>query len=57
VVGDLDLGHLQQRSRELASRIDGAHLHVMEGAAHLPGFEQPAAFATVLRNFLDQRVG
>jgi pimeloyl-ACP methyl ester carboxylesterase len=57
VVGDLDLGHIQRRCRELASRIDGAHLHVMEGAAHLPGFEQPAAFATVLRTFLDQGAG
>jgi pimeloyl-ACP methyl ester carboxylesterase len=25
---------------------------VMEGAAHLPGLEQPAAFAALLRDFL-----
>ena len=45
VVGDLDLAHIQARGRELAARIAGATLAVMEGAAHLPGFEQPAAFA------------
>jgi pimeloyl-ACP methyl ester carboxylesterase len=54
VVGDLDLLHLQERCRQLASRIPGAELRVMEGAAHLPGFEQPAAFASVLRDFLQK---
>ena len=53
VVGDLDLGHIQaavpRRSRR---RSPGAQLAVMEGAAHLPGFEQPAAFAALLRAFL-----
>jgi pimeloyl-ACP methyl ester carboxylesterase len=57
VVGDLDLTHMQQRGAALASSIAGAHLHVMEGAAHLPGFEQPAAFAAALRPFLDQGAG
>jgi pimeloyl-ACP methyl ester carboxylesterase len=54
VAGDLDLAHICARARELASRIPGARLAVMEGAAHLPGLEQPAAFAALLRGFLDQ---
>jgi pimeloyl-ACP methyl ester carboxylesterase len=52
VVGDLDLLHIQQRCRQLVSRIPGAELCVMVGAAHLPGFEQPEAFSSVLRDFL-----
>jgi pimeloyl-ACP methyl ester carboxylesterase len=35
----------------------GARLQVMEGAAHLPGLEQPAAFAALLRDFLAQPAG
>jgi len=52
VVGDLDLRHIQERSRQVAARIEGARLQIMEGAAHLPGFEQPLTFAAVLRDFL-----
>jgi len=51
-VGDLDLGHIQERCRWLASHIVGAQLAVMEGTAHLPAFEQPATFAALLRQFL-----
>jgi pimeloyl-ACP methyl ester carboxylesterase len=54
VVGDLDLSHIQERCRYLASTIPSARLHVMEGAAHLPAFEQPEVFADVLRHFLAQ---
>jgi len=57
VVGDLDLVHIRARAAELASRIAGARLEVMEGAAHLPGLEQPAAFAALLRDFLGQLAG
>jgi len=57
VVGDLDMAHFQQRCRELAARIAGAQLHVMQGTAHMPAFEQPATFAAVLRDFLDQEPG
>jgi len=56
VVGDLDLLHIQERGRQLASLIPGAELCVMEGAAHLPGFEQPEAFASVVRDFLPRSV-
>jgi pimeloyl-ACP methyl ester carboxylesterase len=52
VAGDLDLAHIRARAEELASRIAGARMAVMEGAAHLPGLEQPAAFAALLRDFL-----
>jgi pimeloyl-ACP methyl ester carboxylesterase len=57
VVGDLDLQHMQARGRWLASQIPGAVLEVMEGAAHLPAYEQPAAFAALLRAFLDGAAG
>jgi pimeloyl-ACP methyl ester carboxylesterase len=52
VVGDLDLAHLQERCRWLADNIPRARLHVMPAAAHLPAFEQPEAFAALLRDFL-----
>ena len=57
VAGDLDLAHIRARAEELASRLVGARLSVMEGAAHLPGLEQPAAFAALLRDFLEQPAG
>jgi pimeloyl-ACP methyl ester carboxylesterase len=57
VVGDLDLVHIRARGEELAARITGARFQVMEGAAHLPGLEQPAAFATLLRDFLGRPTG
>jgi 3-oxoadipate enol-lactonase len=41
VVGDLDLVHIRARAEELASRIAGARLQVMEGAAHLPASSSP----------------
>ena len=56
VVGDLDLVHIRERCRQLVALIPGAELCVMEGAAHLPGFEQPAAFASVVRDFLHRSV-
>jgi pimeloyl-ACP methyl ester carboxylesterase len=57
VAGDLDLAHIRARAEELASRITGARLQVMEGAAHLPGLEQPVAFASLLRDFLGRSAG
>jgi hypothetical protein len=57
VAGDLDMAHIRARAGEVASRIAGAQLRVMHGAAHLPGFEQPEAFAAVLREFLDGPTG
>jgi pimeloyl-ACP methyl ester carboxylesterase len=57
VVGDLDLGHIRERSRRMAERIVGAQFVEMAGAAHLPAFEQPAAFETLLRGFLAGATG
>jgi pimeloyl-ACP methyl ester carboxylesterase len=52
VAGDLDLGHMRARAAWLADTIPGAQRRVMEGAAHLPAFEQPVAFTAALRDFL-----
>jgi pimeloyl-ACP methyl ester carboxylesterase len=52
VVGDLDTGYMQRRTRQLAAMIPGAQLEEMAGAAHLPAFEQPEVFADLLRRFL-----
>jgi pimeloyl-ACP methyl ester carboxylesterase len=52
VAGDLDLAHIRERCRWLADHIPAARLEIMEGAAHLPALEQPAAFAALLRDFL-----
>jgi pimeloyl-ACP methyl ester carboxylesterase len=57
VAGDLDLAHIRARSRQVASRIAGAQFTEMAGAAHLPAFEQPAAFAVLLREFLAGAAG
>jgi pimeloyl-ACP methyl ester carboxylesterase len=56
VVGDLDLAHLQRRCRELVDLIPGATLAVMEGTAHLPALEQPAAFAELLGSFVAEHL-
>jgi pimeloyl-ACP methyl ester carboxylesterase len=53
VAGTLDLVHITERAKELAARIPGARLELVR-AAHLPGFERPAAFARLLRHFLDR---
>ncbi len=52
VIGDLDMSYLQRRCRQLAEMLPGARLEVMAGAAHMPAFEQPEAFATLVRDFL-----
>jgi pimeloyl-ACP methyl ester carboxylesterase len=56
VAGALDLAHVSARAKELAARIAGACFETME-TAHLPALEQPAAFAALLRDFLDQPAG
>jgi pimeloyl-ACP methyl ester carboxylesterase len=56
VCGGLDLLHIRERSRWLASHIPGAQLLVMEGTAHLPAFEQPGAFVAHVRQFLRRLV-
>ncbi len=52
VWGDLDFPHVDARMRTLARRIPRAQTHVMNGVAHLPGLEQPAAFHAAVAGFL-----
>jgi pimeloyl-ACP methyl ester carboxylesterase len=52
VWGSLDFPHFDARMRTLARRIPQAQTFVMEGAAHLPGLEAPAAFNTAVADFL-----
>jgi pimeloyl-ACP methyl ester carboxylesterase len=56
VVGDLDLAHLQRRCRHLVELIPGATLAVLDGTAHLPALEQPAAFADLLCRFVSEHL-
>jgi pimeloyl-ACP methyl ester carboxylesterase len=49
VWGDLDLPHLVERCRQMAARIPGVRCWPMQGVAHLPALEAPAAFNAVLR--------
>ena len=51
--GDLDLPHLQQRSRLLAQRIPGAQSVVLPGTAHLPALESPQQFNKAMEPFLE----
>jgi len=39
--GDLDIPHIQERSRHLAASIPTAEFEAVPGAAHLPSLEQP----------------
>jgi pimeloyl-ACP methyl ester carboxylesterase len=39
--GDLDIPHIQARSRRLAAALPDARLEIPPGAAHLPSLEQP----------------
>ncbi len=52
VWGNLDFPHLGQRCEYLVASIAGARAARMEGVAHLPGLEAPAAFNAVLLPFL-----
>ncbi len=52
VWGDLDFPHFDARMRTLARRMPRARTHLIEGAAHLPGLENPAAFNAVVAGFL-----
>ncbi|WP_232666839.1 alpha/beta fold hydrolase [Pseudonocardia sp. TRM90224] len=54
IAGALDSpDHLRMVS-ELVDGVDRGRLEIIEGAAHLPNLEQPAAFDAVLRGFLDE---
>ena len=54
VVGELDMPLMIDRAKLIADRVPNARLEVMEGTAHLPQLEQPAAFATLVGAFLGE---
>lgn len=51
--GPFDFEHLCQRMHEVARRIPGASVCVIDGVAHLPGLERPAEFNRAVLTFLD----
>jgi 3-oxoadipate enol-lactonase len=52
VVGDKDRTDIQRAATELTDSIPGAHLEVIQGAAHLPSLEQPRIFNDLLADLL-----
>lgn len=52
--GDLDRvgGHDVAAAEQIAQAIPGAHLHVLEGAGHVPTLSRPAEVAGVIEAFL-----
>ena len=53
IAGALDIGAPPAMSRAIADRIEGSKLVVLDDAAHLSVVEQPEAFGTLVREFLD----
>jgi pimeloyl-ACP methyl ester carboxylesterase len=41
VCGDLDLPHIQRRTRQLAELLPGGSYELLAGVAHLPQIERP----------------
>lgn len=54
VWGDLDFPHAQERCQRMTELIPGARGTVMPATAHLPSLEDPAAFSTLVTEFLDE---
>lgn len=52
IVGEQDGSTPPDLVRSLANLIDGAQFEVIEGAAHIPCAEAPAAFAATVRSFI-----
>jgi 3-oxoadipate enol-lactonase len=57
LVGSEDASTTPDDSRELAGLIRGASLVVLPGAGHMSCWEDPTAFNTAVRDFLDRTVG
>jgi pimeloyl-ACP methyl ester carboxylesterase len=53
IQGDLDLPHVQDRSRHIAATMPNASHHVLTGAAHLPSLDRPADITSLLVEFID----
>lgn len=56
VAGEAEEREIAEQMALMAQRIPGAEHHVVPGAAHMPNFEQPAAFNALLDRFL-ARIG
>ncbi|MCF6379359.1 alpha/beta hydrolase [Nocardioides KLBMP 9356] len=54
VWGDLDFPHAQERCQTMSELIPDARGRVMHGTAHLPSFEDPESFSTLLTDFLTE---
>lgn len=52
VAGEAEEPEIFEQMALMAKRIPGAEHHVVPGAAHMPNFEQPAAFNALLDRFL-----
>jgi len=57
IIGTLDDPGTSESCRQLAARVPGARLEVLEGAAHMMNLEQPERFNQLLREFLDSASG
>jgi len=57
LVGSEDAVTTPDDARDLAAVIQGATLVVLQGAGHMSCWEDPAAFNTAVRNFLDRTLG
>ena len=57
VAGDEDPVYPPAFAHDMARRIPGADLVMMEGAGHLPNLEQPERFNAVLLDFLQRHGG
>jgi pimeloyl-ACP methyl ester carboxylesterase len=53
VAGELDLGPTPERAAEAAALFPAGQLAVIPGAAHFPWIDDPAGFAPVLEEFLN----
>jgi pimeloyl-ACP methyl ester carboxylesterase len=52
ICGDLDLPHVQERCRQMASMLGNGSHHVLSGTAHLPSLDRPAEITSLLAAFL-----
>jgi pimeloyl-ACP methyl ester carboxylesterase len=53
ICGDLDFPHIQDRSRHIATMLNGTH-HVLVGTAHLPSLERPTDVTDLLMTFINR---
>jgi len=52
LAGEEDVPDMQELARRFAREIPGAQHATIEGAAHMPSLEQPAAFDALVLPFL-----